>query len=59
MGAVFSAWVQRSCMNCSESDRQAAYTEALDSLSRVVPIESMLRGEAGSPDMSSSGVIKE
>ena len=59
VGAVFSAWVQRSCTNCNEKDKQSAYADALDSLSRVVPIEKMLRGEAGIPDMSSSGVLPE
>ncbi len=59
VGAVFSAWVERSCTSCTEKERQASYADALDSISRVVPIEAMLNGEAGLPDMSSSGVISE
>jgi hypothetical protein len=56
--AVYTAFVDKSCGNCTEAEKQVALAGAIDALSRVMVADDMLAGKLGEPDMSSSGVIK-
>jgi hypothetical protein len=57
--AVFALGIAKACTNCSELDKQLALTTAIDSFSRVAPLEDMVSGRLGPPNMSSSGVLDE
>jgi hypothetical protein len=56
MGAVFGVSVAKKCTNCTEEEIQGALIDALDSMERILPLEEMMAGVRGAPDMSSSGV---
>ena len=56
IGGIFSATIAKTCSNCTEDEKQAAYADAVESYSRVLVIEDMINGKAGKPDMSSSGL---
>lgn len=56
--SVYSAGIVLGCVSCNETEKQIAGLQSIDSLSRVlVDVESMLDGDFGSPDMSSSDQV--
>jgi hypothetical protein len=58
IGAVYSAAVDKACVNCSPQTKKAARMMALDSLSRVlVNVQDMMTGRLGRPNMTSLAAI--
>lgn len=54
----FVVAVAKSCGNCSTEDRNTALVVFVDASSRVLNLDSLLNGELGPPDMSSSDAVR-
>lgn len=55
--ALYSAALVQNCSNCTAEEQNQAIVIFSDSLSRVIPVDDMLAGKLGNPDMSSSTVV--
>jgi hypothetical protein len=56
---VFTASLVKNCANCSEAEQKVALAVFSDAISRVIPLDDMLAGKLGNPDMSSSAEVHE
>ncbi|MDR3607692.1 MAG: hypothetical protein P4M08_09960 [Oligoflexia bacterium] len=57
--AVYVSAFIKNCSSCSAADSRIARMIEADALNRVLPLNDMLRGKSGDPDMSSSsGFLK-
>jgi len=54
--SVYFSGIATTCKNCKKREINIARMSVLDSLSRVLPLDDMLAGKLGEPNMSSSGV---
>jgi hypothetical protein len=56
---LFAAGLVKNCTNCSTADQNVALVIFADSMSRVIPVDDMLAGKLGDPDMTSSTLIHD
>lgn len=56
-GLLFAGAVAETCTNCTEEEIQLSMAIAADSATRILPLDEMLSGRLGSPNMKSAGVI--
>jgi hypothetical protein len=56
--AIYAAAILKHCQNCTVEDQGIAEGVEVDSLSRLIlPVDDMLNGKLGDPDMSSGGLL--
>jgi hypothetical protein len=54
---VYAAAIAKACKNCTDEEKKVGLMMASDALSRVIPLDDMMSGKLGDPDMSSTSEI--
>lgn len=56
--AIYSVNVRQFCQNCGQAEKMALLMSGAESAQRVVPLQAMIEGHAGRPDLTSINEIR-